>query len=242
LKFFKTLLLALSSVAVGLAVAIPVLADDSHEQVSLNPAGPPAQHISDLFYIVLIPATLVIILVGGAIIYAAFRFRRRDDAMPRQIGGNNALEFTWTLVPALILLSILGLSIAQMPFLRQSPDDSAMHIRVFAQRFAWSFRYPGLRSEQFGTLYIPAGQVVNLDIDSRDVIHSWSVPRLGGRLDAVPGMQNHTWVEASAPGSYYGQCTELCGVGHATMTVTVIALSPAKFQAWYAKQPKGGSS
>src|SRR5207245_11546383 len=124
-------------------------------------------HSSRLFFMVIIPATLVIIVVGVAIVYAAFRFRRRDDAMPRQIGGNNALEFTWTLVPALILLSILGLSIAQMPFLRQSPDDSAMHIHVFAQRFAWSFRYPALTSEQFGTLYIPAGQLVNLDIHSR---------------------------------------------------------------------------
>src|ERR1700694_6204233 len=101
-------------VASGRALlAAPALADDSSQSQSiLDPAGPQAQHISDLWFIILIPALIVLVFVGGAIIYAAFRFRARDgvDVVPKQIGGNNALEFTWTLIPAMILLAIFLLS------------------------------------------------------------------------------------------------------------------------------------
>jgi cytochrome c oxidase subunit 2 len=222
---------------------LPVYAEDQG-QSTLDPAGPQAQHIRDLFYIITIPALLVILIVGGAIIFAAFRFRRRegDETQPKQIGGNNALEFTWTLVPALILLAIFLVSVFQLPFLRHTPTQAAdaMHIHVIGRQWAWSFEYQTPAGKKkittFGTMTIPAGEVVNLDIDSVDVIHSWSVPRLGGRLDAVPGKHNTTWVLADKPGTYYGQCTEFCGLSHALMTTKVVALPPDEFDAWYQKQ------
>lgn len=224
---------------VALVAAVPALADnDSRGQNVLDPAGTPASHIRDLWYIILIPAMLVLILVGGAICYAAFRFRERDaNFIPRQVGGNNALEFTWTLIPALILLFLFAISMPQVLFLRHTPQPDAMTVNVTGQQFSWSFRYPGVKKEVFNgsVLYIPAGQVVNLDITSRDVIHSWSVPRLGGRLDAIPGQHNHQWIEADQPGDYYGQCTELCGIGHAGMAITVKALPKAEWEAWYNK-------
>src|SRR5260370_2269646 len=103
------------------------LADNSSQGRSmLSPAGPQAQHISDLWYIILVPALFVLVLVGGAIIYAALRFKAKDgDAMPKQIGGNNALEFTWTLLPAMILLGIFIVSATPLPFLRPTPSDCA---------------------------------------------------------------------------------------------------------------------
>ena len=120
--------------------------DTTQSQSILNPAGPAAQHISDLWFIILVPALLVLLLVGGAIIYAAFRFREReaDAPEPKQIGGNNALEFTWTLVPALILLSIFFLTIAQLNFIRAVPAEaqSAMTIKVIGRQWSWSFQYP----------------------------------------------------------------------------------------------------
>jgi cytochrome c oxidase subunit 2 len=237
--------------AAALLACAPALADTGDKQQStLNPAGPGAQHISELFYIIVIPALLVILLVGGAIIVAAVRFRRKseDEPQPRQIGGNNALEFTWTVIPALILLTIFIVSVFQLPFLRHTPSEAAdaMHIHIVGRQWAWSFEYPGKNAKgqtirTFGALTIPAGQVVNLDIDSVDVIHSWSVPNLSGRLDAIPGMQNHTWVLADHPGTYYGQCTEFCGLSHAAMTAKVVALPPAEFDQWFALQQRGGS-
>ena len=128
----------------------------------------------------------------------------------------------------------------QVLFLRHTPQPSAITVSVTGQQFSWSFKYPGLKREVFGpAFYVPAGEVVNLDITSKDVIHSWSVPRLGGRMDAVPGQHNFQWLEADQPGVYYGQCSELCGVGHASMVVEVHALSKTDWEAWYNKQ-KGG--
>jgi cytochrome c oxidase subunit II len=226
----------------ALLTATPALADSSTQSQSiLDPAGPQAQHISDLWYIILIPALMVLLLVGGAILYAAFRFRAREgrDVMPKQIGGNNALEFTWTLIPALILLGIFVVSATQLPFLRHTPSQAAdaMHIKVLGSQWIWNFSYPGLKRPYPGTMTIPADEVVNLDIDSRDVIHSFSVPRLAGRLDAIPGKHNFMWIQAK-PGIYYGQCTEFCGKGHATMTITVKAIPRDEFDRWYSQQPK----
>jgi cytochrome c oxidase subunit 2 len=241
-------------IALGLALlgllgtGVSALAENNSQgQSILDPAGPNAQHISDLWYIVLIPALVVLVLVGGAILYIAVRYRRRDeDFIPKQIGGNNALEFTWTLIPALILFSIFALTVFQMPFLRNSPAPDAAHVKVTGQQWAWSFSYATNGTKPittFGTLYIPAGKVVNLDLESKDVIHSWSVPRLSGRMDAFPGKHNTTWIEANDPGTYYGQCTEFCGLSHAQMTVTVIALSPSAYDKWYSDMvhKQGGS-
>jgi cytochrome c oxidase subunit 2 len=240
---------SLGLAALGLlGTGVSAFADNSSQgQSILDPAGPNAQHISDLWYIVLVPALIVLFGVGGAMFYIAFKYRRKDENFtPKQVGGNNALEFTWTLIPAVILMFIFGLTITQIGFLRNSPAPDAMHVKVTGQQWAWSFQYPnpgGKPLTSFGTLYIPAGSVVNLDLESKDVIHSWSVPRLSGRLDAVPGKHNTTWIEANDPGTYYGQCTEFCGLSHAAMTITVVAMSQGDYDKWYAnlKHTQGGS-
>jgi cytochrome c oxidase subunit 2 len=240
----KKFLASVGAAGLALAGAVPALADtDAKGQSSIDPAGPAAQHIRDLWMIVTIPALIVLLAVGGAIIYAAFRFKERDPKfMPKQIGGNNAMEFTWTVIPALVLFILFGISVPQMFYLRHSPAPTGLHITVYGQRYSWSFLYPNVKKEVFdgSVLYIPAGQPVNLDIKSKDVIHSFSVPRLAGRLDAIPGQTNTLWLQADQPGTYYGQCTELCGTGHATMLVTVKALSAADWQAWYTKLQRGG--
>ncbi len=242
-------MIALGLATLGLlGTAVSALAEnDSQGQSILDPAGPNAQHISDLWYIVLIPAMIVTVLVGGALVYIAIKYRRKDEAfMPKQVGGNNALEFTWTLIPALILFGIFALTFTQMNFLRKTPAPDAAHVKVIGQQWAWSFQYQTNGSKPistFGTLYIPAGKVVNLDIESKDVIHSWSVPRLSGKIDAMPGKHTTLWLEANDPGTYYGQCTEFCGLSHAAMTVTVVALSPSAYDKWYSDMvhKQGGS-
>jgi cytochrome c oxidase subunit 2 len=237
----KAIWAATAGAGMTLLLALPALADDSSKGVNeLSPAGPAAQHIADLWYIVLVPALVVLIGVGGAIIYTAFRFKERDpNFMPKQIGGNNALELTWTLIPAAILFALFGISVPQLFYLRHTPSGNAMTVQIVGHRFSWEFKYPGVKRSVFGTLTVPAGETINLDITSADVIHSWSVPRLAGRIDAIPGQHNTSWFVADHPGTYYGQCTELCGTGHATMTVTVDVLSPDDFQTWLSKQQGG---
>lgn len=248
--------------AVALLLTLPggvAFAADDKGQSTLDPAGPQAQHVADLFWIITIPALLVLVLVAAAIITAAIRFRDKGgppkgdavigwstDKMPVQLGGNNAIEFTWTVVPAFILMLIFVLTAIQMPYLRDRPSQAAdaLKITVVGRQWAWSFEYPNPGSTKklttFGEMIIPVGEVVGLDITSKDVIHSWSIPRLSGRLDAVPGQTNSTWVRADAIGTYYGQCTEFCGLSHAFMSAKVTVLSRADFDAWYTKKKQGG--
>src|SRR5258708_3247938 len=159
--------LALLPVGAVLLAGTNALADNSSQgQSMLNPAGPQAQHISDLWYIILVPALFVLVLVGGAIIYAAFKFKAKDgDTMPKQVGGNNALEFTWTLVPAMILLGIFVISATQLPFLRHTPSEAAdaMNITVVGRPCVWKFNYAGLTHSYPGVLTIRADQSVNPD-------------------------------------------------------------------------------
>jgi cytochrome c oxidase subunit II len=103
---------------------------------------------------------------------------------------------------------------------------------VTGVQFAWSYKYPnGFVADK---LTIPAGEVIRLDVTSRDVLHSFWAPRLGGQIYALPGQVNHGWLEADRPGIYYGQCNELCGTGHAIMQVRVVVLSQADYDRWYA--------
>src|SRR5258708_23914734 len=148
MRLMRSVRLALLPVGLPVLTGSTALANSrSQGQRMHNHAGPQAQHISDLWYIILVPALFDLVLVGGAIIYAAFKFKAKDgDAVPKQIGGNNALEFTWTLVPALILLGIFIISATQLPFLRHTPSEAAdaMHIKVVARHWVWNFKYPGL--------------------------------------------------------------------------------------------------
>jgi cytochrome c oxidase subunit 2 len=198
-------------------------------------------------------------VVSALIIYAFFRFRRRsDDDDPPQFHSNTKLEIGWTLVPLVVFLSLFGLTAANMPFINDIHANSVMTVTVIGQQFSWTFDYgatqSGKRIQSFGTLYLPENADVGLDIVSTDppcnsipqvpsgqtladaittqgcgVNHSLYMPSLGQQMNAIPGQINRAPVSARE-GTYYGQCTELCGSGHAEMTLTVIALPMNKFE------------
>ncbi len=198
-------------------------------------------------------------IVGGLLLYAFFRFRRRsDDDEPDQVHGNTRLEITWTLIPLAVFLSLFGLTAYNMPFVNDTPKSAPMNVSVIGQQFSWTFDYgtdtSGKRVQSFGTLYVPEKTEVGLEVISSDppcslkpslnagqsystaisnqgcgVNHSFYVPSLAGQINAIPGQVNHLWLSAR-PGTYYGQCTELCGVGHPQMLLTVISLPANDFQ------------
>jgi cytochrome c oxidase subunit II len=227
------LLLRLTGAAAALAALAPHAASATVTPVSVSPldcAGPNACRIVDIYAIVFWMAMFVLVVVGGLIIFASIRFRRRDDTEPAQIHGNPRLEFAWTLVPFVMLLFIFGLTFQSMDFVRNGPKED-MTIRVTGQQFAWQFQYPN--GKQRGDLIIPTGKVVRLEVMSKDVLHSFWVPRLGGQVYALPGRLNHGWIEASQAGVYLGQCNELCGIGHAMMQIQVTAMTPSSYDTWY---------
>ncbi len=123
------------------------------------------------------------------------------------------------------------------------PDGKALEITVIGRQYIWQFVYPGANEPDglgapysYEEMVVPTNTTVSLNIVSEDVVHSWWVPELGGKFQAVPGYHNYTWFKVSKPGVYRGQCAVLCGRGHARMIATVKAVPPAQFEAWLARQ------
>ena len=219
----------LAATLTSLLLAASALADTATPE---EPVSPNASAIDDIYLVILGATVTIFVLVGGFLLYSAIRFRERPgDPDPPQTHGSTKLELGWTIVPILIVLGIAGYTLYKLPSVDDTPGD-AMKVHVLAQQFAWSFEYPdGMRpkSTAANTLFVPAGQAVELEINSKDVIHDWWVPELGQKVDAIPGKTTTTWFKPAEPGTYEGQCAEFCGPGHATMTITVKVLSEEKY-------------
>jgi cytochrome c oxidase subunit 2 len=151
------------------------------------------------------------------------------------VHGATRLELIWTAVPVLILAAILGFVFYKLPGIRDIPAAKAqggpLRIRVTAHQFYWQFTYPN-GAISIDEMHVPAHRVVQVDIYSEDVAHSWWIPELGGKFDAIPGRHNQTWFKADQIGIYRGRCGEFCGVFHAEMKARVFAESLADYQSW----------
>ena len=208
------------------------------DQNTFNPAGDVAKRQLDLFILVLIPAVIVLIGVAVAMTYILVRFRRREgDGIPKQVEGNNTLEIAWTIAPAVLLLAIAVPTVDAIIDLGGEAGPDALHVRVVAQQWNWRFEYldPEFADEDgrpFRTidLYIPVDREVGVDLEALDVIHSFWIPRLAGKLDVMPGRSNHLKFNATETGVFSGQCAEFCGIGHADMKFETTALEPAQFE------------
>ena len=219
----------LAATLTSLLFAGSALADTATPE---EPVSPNASAIDDIYLVILGATVTIFVLVGGFLLYSAIRFRERPgDPDPPQTHGSTKLELGWTIVPILIVLGIAGYTLYKLPNVDDTPND-AMKVHVLAQQFAWSFEYPdGVKpkSTAANTLFVPEGKAVELEINSKDVIHDWWVPELGQKVDAIPGKTTTTWFKPAEPGTYEGQCAEFCGPGHATMTITVKVLSEEKY-------------
>jgi cytochrome c oxidase subunit II len=232
--------------------------------------SPNADQISSLYKVVLYIAAIVFVIVEGALLYSIFKFRSKKSKTAVQIHGNTRLEIGWTVAAALILVALTVVTFVHLPAIINPPDSNAkglvlsasvtrptppngksITICVQGRQYIWRYTYGnGCFSGAFSaklpysyqTMYAPANTTVILDIQSTDVIHSWWVPSLGGKVDAVPGYTTYTWFKApkaSTPGHpvvFHGQCAQLCGRSHAAMTAFVRILSPADYKAWLSRQ------
>ena len=219
---------------------------------TLAPEGEVAEKQRDLFMLAMWPALVVMILVEGGIVFMVLRWRRRsNDEMPKQTHGNTPLEIGWTIIPTIIIIVFVGIPMIPVLFeLGRDPKADAYPVLVTGQRFDWVFTYPEILDDQgepvftIKDLHIPAGREIALTLTSVDVNHSFGVPRLAGTRDAIPGegREEVMWIKADHPGSFSGQCRELCGTGHAKMFITVIAQSEEDFDAWQREMAAGTKS
>jgi cytochrome c oxidase subunit II len=225
----------------------------------------PAGDIRTLYGIVLIIAIVVFLGVEGVLFWCLFKFRAKRGRVAAQIHGNTGLEIGWTVGAAVILVFLTVATFVLLPGIKNPaasdidengnpvagnaafaatdqeapPGGVSMNIKVDGMQYAWQFTYPDngdRRVYAFTDMYVPVGMTITLDIGSNDVQHSWWIPELGGKFDALPGYTNKTWFKVTEPGRFKGQCAELCGRNHANMYASVIALPYDEWKAWYDRQ------
>ena len=231
----------------GLALLLAACSG-SGPQTSLEPAGRIADDINNLWLLVFWVATAVFVIVEAGLVYAVWKFRERkdDDRRPRQVHGNNAIEITWTIVPAVLLAVITVPMLSGLFEMRKVPTGDVLQINVTGHQWWWEFEYvdetgPDGRSiVTANELHIPADRDVYLSMTSADVIHSFWVPALNGKRDVVPGRITNLTLSAFAPTPdgqpHLGQCAEFCGLAHADMRVKAFVHDEAGFDQWVAAQ------
>ena len=238
--FKPALLLLLVSFVMLVAACTP-----SHPQSTFDTLGPVAESQVLLFWVIFWTGLLVFIAVMAALIYIAIRYRARPgDGDPEQIHGHTGLEIAWSIAPAVVLLLVAPWSIYTIFDNANSPvpaDEGGLVVEAIGHQWWFEFRYPVQNQVvtevvTANELHIPVGEPVNVELDSKDVIHSFWVPKLAGKVDMVPNNDNGLWIEADEEGTYLGQCAEFCGVSHANMRFKVIAQPRAEFDAWLAEQ------
>ena len=217
----RRLVLALPA-AITAALVTAAVAAANNGLSPVEPESPNAEAIRTTYWVILAVTGAIFLLVETVLIVFIVRFRARrrgrDQEAP-QIHGATKLETSFTIVPVLILFAIMAFVFVKLPTIKDVPSARAageLKIRVVAHQYYWEFEYPnGGVSMQH--LVVPIDRVVTLDVVSPDVAHSWWVPALGGKIDAIPGRTNHTWFKAQKLGTYEARCAELCGLEHAHM-------------------------
>jgi cytochrome c oxidase subunit 2 len=225
-------------------------------QDQYSPTGREALHMHNALLMPVITAVTLLVLLLLLVVMA--KFNRRANPVPSKTSHNTAIEVVWTLVPVLILVVIAVPSIRLLAHQYQAPAKGAVTVKVTGYQWYWGYTYPDnggfevisnilspdeaiKRGEQpqlaaDNRMVVPAGEDIRLQTTGSDVIHSFSVPSLWFKLDAVPGRINEKVMHIDEPGVYYGQCSELCGVRHGYMPIVVEALPRAKFEAWVKSQ------
>ena len=230
---------------VGLSVLVSAVLSSCAKnapQDTWQPKGPNSKLIDDLQQPVFAVAGIIGLIVAFTIVYTIIKYRDRGQPIPEQTHGKPALEITLTIIPALIL-AVVAVFTFGVIFKLAKTDDTEMIINVTGQQWWWEYDYPvqnefGITQPIItsGQLVMPVGTKVLLRETSRDVIHSYWIPALNGKRDAVPGRIHTLRLEADEPGIYAGQCTEFCGLSHANMRMEAVALSKEDFAKWVANQ------
>ncbi len=232
---------------VGLALLIALVVvltgcTRSHPQSTFDTYGPVAESQLNLFYLIFWAAVLVFVVVEGILLYAAIRFRRRPgQGDPDQIHGHRKLEIAWTIAPAIVLVVIAIPTVIVIFDNLNAPPETELTVEAIGHQWWFEFRYPHPANpdEEIVTaneLHIPVGEPVSVNLDSVDVLHSFWIPKIAGKVDMVPNNNNEMWIQADEPGEYFGQCAEFCGEAHANMRFRVIAQAKPEFDAWLLEQ------
>ncbi|HEY4943027.1 MAG TPA: cytochrome c oxidase subunit II [Rhizomicrobium sp.] len=240
--------------AASLLWATAALALPYNYQLGLQPAASPVMERIESFhtllvYIVVAISVFVAILLGIIIV----RFNKRANPIPSKTHHNAILEVAWTIIPVIILVVIAVPSFKLLYYEADMPKAD-VKLRVIGKQWFWTYEYPTAGNFQYDSLplsdaqdkaggeprllgvdnvvVVPVGKVIEVEVTGADVIHSWALPQMGVKMDAIPGRLNHTWFKATRTGTFYGQCSELCGAKHDFMPIEVKVVTDAEYSAW----------
>ena len=219
------------------------------------PVTPVAEQLNDFHNMLLVIITVIAVFVTLLMIYVMVKFSAKANPTPRTTTHNTLLEVLWTAIPILILV-VIAIPSFKLLYYADTTKDAEMTIKAIGHQWYWSYEYPDNGNFTFDasmleddeledgqprllatdeSVVIPVNINVRLLIAADDVIHAWAMPAFGVKLDGVPGRLNETWVRVEKEGTYYGQCSELCGTGHGFMPIQVKVVSKEAFAAWVEK-------
>jgi len=228
----------------GLVLAHVALAGDPAGLSPRGPDSPQAAKIEDIYWLLLGITGAIFVLVEGALLIFVIRFRNRGRSRALegpQIHGATRLELIWTAIPVVILAAIVAFVLVKLPGINSTGSARAagqeLTVKVEGRQFYWNFIYPN-GVIQVERMRVPAQRDIKLVINSEDVDHSWWIPALQGKFDAIPGKTNHLTFKANRTGTFKGQCGEFCGYDHAHMFADVQALPSSDFQSWYDREAR----
>jgi cytochrome c oxidase subunit II len=220
-----------------------------------NPASPVMEKVNELHNFVLIMMTVITIFVLFLLIYVSFRFRKSANPNPSKRSHHAVLEVLWTAIPVIILI-FMAVPSFKLVYQQDITPEHDMSIKVIGHQWYWEYQYPDQDNLSFESymiqdedlqegqprlisvdnrLVLPTNKVIQVLVTGGDVLHSFAMPSLGVKKDAVPGRLNETWMKIDRPGVYRGQCSEICGTGHGYMPIVIEAVSPDQFAAWVIK-------
>jgi len=224
-------------VAIGVVIGVALTLVALLFQWLPTSASEEFDRIQALYWFATAISIVIFSLVAAVIIFSVWKWRvpLDDDADGPPIHGHTGLEIVWTAVPALLVLAI-GIFSAIVLARNGEAGDNPMEIEARGQQFAWKFTYGDYDDLRSGELVLPLGREVRFTMHSDDVIHSFWVPNFGQKMDAVPGTETEILVTPDELGEFEVVCTELCGLGHATMRAAARVVRPAAFAAWVEEQ------
>jgi len=230
----------------GLAVFAAALVAVAVEPVAAQSAADSTSEelIGNLNSQLLYVAVPVTVLVEAILVYTVWRYRNNENPLPTR--ENRRLEISWTVVTALILLfvGVVSYQVMASPYVTANAPDAGnevaedgepLEVQVVAQKYYWTFEYPGQNVTTRDTMVLPVDRTVRLNVSSRDWLHAVHIPELGVKQDAFPGQSNYEVTEVHSTGEYQLYCAEYCGVGHSGMLATVDVRSQDGFQSWVAE-------
>jgi cytochrome c oxidase subunit 2 len=236
---------ASTSLAAGISAAEAWAGDGVQQPNIFAPASTPAYAIRELSWLALGVTGVIFLLVAGLLAYIVVRFRgrpRSESGEPPQVYGSTRIELAWTLVPLLIVV-VLFLATVRYDFAIEltKPTANSLDVTIVGRQWWWEIRYPSLGIVTANELHVPLSDPPGsmpsfITLQTADVIHSFWVPQLAGKLDLIPNKTNRLWIDPRRPGTYVGQCAQFCGVQHAGMLLRVTVHPKAEFDEWVAAQ------